>query len=93
MTKAASIRFSRSAHGRPGNFTVPRRVLHQLEIGQDEPIHLVVDGDSFHWEGTVTLASGEQVYAHADEPQTHALRDIRPHQRLTIVASRPPAER
>jgi hypothetical protein len=83
------IKFSVMAHKRQGNFTVPRRVLHQLEIGQDEPIHLVVDGDGIHWEGTIELRSGEQVYSRRDEPQTYGLHKIRPYQQLTITASRP----
>lgn len=83
------IKFSVTAHGRPGNFSIPRRVMHQLGIGDDEPIHLVVDGDSLHWEGTISMRSGEQVYAHVDEPATYGLRAIRPYQHLTVTASRP----
>ena len=84
-----SIRFTRIAHAKAGHFTVPRSVLHQLEIGQDEAIHLVIDGDGFHWEGTVAMASGEEVYAKEDETDTHGLRAIKPRQKLTILASKP----
>ena len=83
------IKFSVIAHKKPGNFSVPRRVLHQLEIGQDEPIHLVVEGDGVRWEGTIELRSGEQVYSRRDEPHTYGLLGIRPYQTLTVTASRP----
>jgi hypothetical protein len=82
------IKVAVTAH-RTGHFSVPRAVLHQLGIGQDEPIHLVVDGDAFHWEGTVKMASGEEIYPHADQPHTHGLNGIRPYQRLILDASRP----
>ncbi len=83
------IRFQVVAHEKPGHFGVPRRVLHQLEIGQGEPIHLVIDGEGLHWEGTIDLRSGEEVYVRVGEPATHGLGAIRPYQKLSVVASKP----
>ena len=67
-------------------------MLRQLGIGQDEAIHLVVAGDGFHWEGTTSLASGEEIYHRRRDPSTFGLEKIRPHQHLVIAASKPSTE-
>jgi hypothetical protein len=83
------VRFNVIARGRPGNFGVPQWVRDQLGIGDDERLHLTIDGDLFPWEGDITLGSREQVYAVHREPHTEGLRKIAPYQPLTVVATLP----
>jgi hypothetical protein len=81
------IRYDVVAQREPGHFSVPRRVPHQLEVGQDRPINLVIDGECLHWESTIELRSGAEVYSRFDKPGTHVREAIRPHQNLSAVAS------
>ena len=83
------IVFETDAYATGKHFGVPRAVLRQLGIGQGEAIHLVVDGDRFQWEGTTSLASGEEVYHRRRDPSTYWLEKIRPRQHLVIAASKP----
>ena len=90
---AGGIRFTREAHARPGRFSVPMWVLHQLGLEHGGTIHLTVESNGFYWQGPIDLRSGAEVYAHRGERWTDGLREIQPKAILKVEARRPTSER